>query len=313
MSSNLGKKLLFSNLSYKTTEQTLMHYFSTYGPIEELYLYKDDQDQSLRKGFIIYKEINSINNLMSKRPHFIDNRQIHIHRAIPNQCRNTNNISEYIGTNLTVNEIFISRLCSGEKREMFINYFQSYGNIIDCRVINSYSQNSKQTGYGFIRFADYDSVDQIILSRPHVINSKFYHVRKCIPREYNYIISSIKPLSQNKPMWRHFSFGLINMKTHEVIYPSVPTLRKHESPPNDFTIIDPLLTTVTVDKTPTNKKPTNGFELIASRSLSSSSISLVNSTTDDFTPLASPLYSTAIAYSSPITMDNEDKKIYDLI
>ncbi|CAF2417103.1 unnamed protein product [Rotaria sp. Silwood2] len=313
MSSNLGKKLLFSNLSYKTTEQTLMHYFSTYGPIEELYLYKDDQDQSLRKGFIIYKEINSINNLMSKRPHFIDNRQIHIHRAIPNQCRNTNNISEYIGTNLTVNEIFISRLCSGEKREMFINYFQSYGNIIDCRVINSYSQNSKQTGYGFIRFADYDSVDQIILSRPHVINSKFYHVRKCIPREYNYIISSIKPLSQNKPMWRHFSFGLINMKTHEVIYPSVPTLRKHESPPNDFTIIDPLLTTVTVDKTPTNKKSTNGFELIASRSLSSSSISLVNSTTDDFTPLASPLYSTAIAYSSPITMDNEDKKIYDLI
>jgi len=164
MSSNLGKKLLFSNLSYKTTEQILINYFSIYGFIEEFYLYKDDQDQSLRKGFIVYKDIRSVNNLMLKRPHFIDNRQIHIQRSIPNPCRNTNyNISEQLGINLTVNEIFISRLCSGETREMFINYFQSYGNIIDCRVFNSYSQNSKQTGYAFIRFTDYDSVGKEIL------------------------------------------------------------------------------------------------------------------------------------------------------
>jgi len=160
MSSNISRKLLFSNLSYKTTEDILINYFSMYGSIEEFYLYKDDQDQSLRKGFIIYKDLNSINNLMLKRPHFIDNRQIHIQRSISNQYRNNNNnnISEQLGINLTVNEIFISRLCSGEKREMFINYFQSYGNIIDCRVFNSYSQNSKQTGYAFIRFTDYDTV-----------------------------------------------------------------------------------------------------------------------------------------------------------
>ena len=164
MSINHGKKLFFSNLSYKTTEQILINYFSIYGSIEELNLLKDDQDQSLRKGFIIYKNINSVNNLMLKRPHFIDNRQIHIHRAIPNQYRyyNNNNLSEYLGLNLTVNEIFISRLCSGERREMFINYFQSYGNIIDCRVFNSRSQNSKQTGYAFVRFMDYDSVGKNI-------------------------------------------------------------------------------------------------------------------------------------------------------
>jgi RNA recognition motif-containing protein len=163
MSLNLSRKLLFSNLSYKTTEQILINYFSIYGFIEELYLYKDDQDQSLRKGFIIYKDIYSVNNFMLKRPHFIDQRQIHIQRSIPNQCRNNNNnISEQLGINLTVNEIFISRLCSGEKREIFINYFQSYGNIIDCRVFNSYSQNSKQTGYAFVRFTDYDSVGKKI-------------------------------------------------------------------------------------------------------------------------------------------------------
>jgi RNA recognition motif-containing protein len=162
MSSHIGTKLLFSNLSYKTTEQILLNYFSIYGSIKELYLYKDDQDQSLRKGFVIYTDINSVNNLMAKRPHFIDNRQIHICRSIPNQYKNNNNLSEYLGMNLTVNEIFISRLSSGEKRETFINYFQCFGNIMDCRVFNSYSQNYKQTGYAFIRFSDYDSVGKYI-------------------------------------------------------------------------------------------------------------------------------------------------------
>ncbi len=159
MSSNSNKKLRFSNLSYQTTEETLIKYFSTYGFIEEIELYKDDQNQSLRKGFLIYQDISSVNNLMLKRPHFIDNRQIHIQRFIPNEYRNnSNNLSEQLGMNLTVNEIFISRLYSGEQREMFMNYFQAYGNIIDCRVFNSYSQNFKQTGYAFVRFTDYDSV-----------------------------------------------------------------------------------------------------------------------------------------------------------
>ena len=56
-----------------------------------------------------------------------------------------------------------------------------------------------------------------------LINSKYYHVRKSIPREYNYIISSIKPISLNKPLWRHYAFGLINMRTQEIIYPTLST------------------------------------------------------------------------------------------
>ena len=79
-----------------------------------------------------------------------------------------------------------------------------------------------------------------------------------------------------------------------------------QSPLNDFTFIDPPVLTVSVDRTPIKKSLTNEFEIITTNSLSSSSISIVN-LTDDFTPLASPLYSTAIAYS-PTTVDNEDKK-----
>lgn len=156
---NVDKQVQFSNLSYKTTEQTLINYFSNYGPIENLFLYKDDQEQSLRKGLLIYKDTNSVNNLMFKRPHIIDNREIFLQRQMPiNPNLNSNYLSEYLGINLTVKEIFISRLCSGETKDLFINYFQRFGKINDCRVFNSYSQNPKQMGYAFLRFDDYDSV-----------------------------------------------------------------------------------------------------------------------------------------------------------
>lgn len=155
---NFSRKLLFSDLSYKTDEQSLLNYFSPFGSIEELCLEKDDQDQSLRNGFLTFTDVQSIDHLMSKRPHLIDNRFIHIQRFIPTQCINMNNMSEYIGVNLAVNEVFINRLCSGETREMFMDYFQSFGHVVDCRVYHSSSMNSKQTGYAFLRFTDYDSV-----------------------------------------------------------------------------------------------------------------------------------------------------------
>ena len=220
MSSIFGRKVLFSNLSYKTTETKLVDYFSTYGTIEELNLDKDDQAQSLRQGFLVYKDLQSIDKLMFNRPHSIDNRQIHIQRSI-NQQHNQNHF-EQLANQLTVYEIFINRLYSNEKRQMFINYFQRFGSIVDCRVIHSYSNsNVRQPGYAFIRFHDYDTVDRIILSKPHLIQSKYYHIRKSIPIEYNYILSSIKPLSQHKPIWQYYSLGLIHMKTHEIIYPTI--------------------------------------------------------------------------------------------
>jgi RNA recognition motif-containing protein len=151
MSSMTNRKLLFSNLSYRTNDNTLINYFSQFGSIEHLYLYKDDQEQSLRQGFVIYKEVHAIEHVMCKRPHTIDNRTIHLHRSIPDHCINTKNMSEYLGIHLYANET----------RDMFINYFQAYGNIVDCRVYHTSSMNSKATGYAFVRFHDYDSVGKI--------------------------------------------------------------------------------------------------------------------------------------------------------
>ena len=159
MPNDIRKQIQFSNLSYKTTEQTLLSYFSTYGPIDQLVLHKDDQDQSLRKGLLIYPNVQSSDDLMSKRPHLIDKRQVFLQRAMPtNASASRQCLSEILGINLAVNELFINRLYSGETKNMFINYFQQFGTITDCRVLNSRSQNRKQMGFAFLRFDDYDSI-----------------------------------------------------------------------------------------------------------------------------------------------------------
>ena len=170
MSSQVGKKLLVSNLSYRTTEEKLFQYFSCYGRIEELQLDRDDQDQSLRRGFLIYEEIGSMNEVMFHRPHWIDQRSIHLQRAIPEEFRM--NLSERLGMNLSVNEIFISRLSSGEQVQMFRNYFQSFGHIIHCRVFHS----SRQSGYAFVRFKDYDSVGRRQSDKQRFLSMKFISI-----------------------------------------------------------------------------------------------------------------------------------------
>lgn len=291
MIKSIENRVDFSNLSYLTNETTLKTYFLSFGSIERLILFRDDQSQSLRKGYLIYTDQKSVNDLMGKRPHKIDQRQIFLQRSIPtsilSSMRNVS-LSDSLANQLTVNEIFPSRLSRGDRREMFLNYFQRFGRIVDCRMFNNSSSNSKQSGFAFVRFDDYDSVDQVILSRPHYINSKFYPVRKCIPRQYSYIISSVKPLSSNKPIWRHYALGLIDMQTETILYPSRV---------NSIVQSNDRSERITAAETERNSSPTNDFEFVNTASSMTSSISIVNSIHEDFTPIASPIYSTAIAYS----------------
>jgi len=81
------------------------------------------------------------------------------------------------------------------------------------------------------------------------------------------------------------------MQTQTITYPSLPRCVTHTVPTIQYNKQQ------TSNEMPSLKKsPTYEFELITPSSLSSS-ISIVNSIVDDFTPLPSPLYSTAIAYS----------------
>lgn len=164
MSIKSNSRIEFSNLSYKSDETTLNKYFSRYGQIEKLILFRDDQDQSLREGFFIYKNSESVDELMNERPHSIDARQIFVRRSIPNKNSSSFNL-DAISSQLVVKELFISRLLFAESKEFFVKYFQRFGKIVDCRVFHFSSSNRNKSGYGFVRFDDYDSVGEFLMNK----------------------------------------------------------------------------------------------------------------------------------------------------
>ena len=334
MPTRAPNRLDFSNLSYKTTEQTLLNFFAQYGRIEKLILYRDDQDQSLREGFVVYTELHSVNQLMSKRPHSIDQRTIFLQRNIASSLTSTTSscMSDYLGAHLTVNEIFISRLCSGETRETFVNYFQRFGMIRHCRVFNSTARNPKQMGYAFVSFADYDSVGklhcfsldqwkrhlpiQIRSFSLDLISSSHDSIKSA-----NVFHENITTSSHRLSHWASINrFGVIMPSDWSTctlkpsLIPRDRTASLARCQPlskwsRSFTAFvepsnrsnsryDPTASSKEISLGATvTKSPTNDFELITAASSLSSSISIVNSSGDDFTPLSSPLYCTAIAYS----------------
>lgn len=112
-------------------------------------------------------------------------------------------------------------------------------------------------------------LDQIILSRPHRINFQWYPIRKCIPREYHYIMSSIKPISPQKLNWQTYSLGLINMKTFEIIDPFLTNPhRKATSHIKQFPTPNESI----------KSSSSHEFDIITNKSFSSSSISIIHST-----------------------------------
>ncbi len=99
---------------------------------------------------------------------------------------------------LTVKKIFIGGIRDGIDEDSLRKYFETYGNINDCLVMHD--KNGKARGFAFIEFdgkeishvsslitillnLDYDSVDKVILARPHTIGKYRIDVKKAVPKD----------------------------------------------------------------------------------------------------------------------------------
>ncbi|CAF0805260.1 unnamed protein product [Didymodactylos carnosus] len=215
-----NKKLIFTNLSVKTTDDSLKTYLLKYGDIIDCLINKDNEGNSLYTGFVTYQSTTSVDRVMLSRPHLIDSKIVKVHRAMPEQGDGDCSI------HLQVYEIFISGIRKSETSEMFKTYFSHYGHVVKCQLMN-YRNNSNRA-FGFLSFNDTDCVDKVILERPHVIQKRHYHVRKSIPKHYSYIISYVKPVSSYNQYWNYFGYGLINLNDSNMNIND--TLLQHQLP-----------------------------------------------------------------------------------
>ncbi|CAF1423845.1 unnamed protein product [Rotaria sordida] len=173
------RKLFIGGLSFKTTDETLKEYVTKFGEVSDSLVMKDQNGQSRCFGFVTFTDPQTIDEFMKQRPHTLDGRQIDPKRAMPREEANNDEV------HLTVKKIFIGGIRDGLNEDALRTYFEKFGHVNDCFIMHD--KDGKTRGFAFLEFDDFDSVDKVILSRPHIIGEYHVDVKKAVPKDQRQI------------------------------------------------------------------------------------------------------------------------------
>ena len=103
----------------------------------------------------------------------------------PPRRNNNNNSSQGPNGNLEPEQFrkcFIGGLSYTTTSEVFKEYFSKFGELVDFVVMKD-NQTGKPKGFGFVTFAHSSMVDELMKSRPHVIDGRTVEPKRATPRE----------------------------------------------------------------------------------------------------------------------------------
>ncbi|CAH8519315.1 unnamed protein product [Dicrocoelium dendriticum] len=170
------KKLFVGGLSPKTNEESLRSYYSQWGEITDVVVMKDPRSNKSRGfGFVTFKEAASVDKAQADRPHKLDGKDVDSKRAMPREETSPE-------VHAAVKKIFVGGLKKEVTNDDLAEYFGKFGNVTDAQIVIAKDTNTSR-GFAFVTFDDTDSVDKIILARPHTICGHKADVRKALSRE----------------------------------------------------------------------------------------------------------------------------------
>ncbi|KAI3380840.1 hypothetical protein SNEBB_002363 [Seison nebaliae] len=174
------RKVFIGGLNFRTDDNTLRSHFEKYGSLVDCVVMKDSHTKRSRGfGFVTYSRSTMVDALMKSRPHIIDGREVEPKRAMPREESGRPEVQ------MTVKKLFIGGIKEGISEEDLRQYFNQYGEILDC-VLMTDKETRKPRGFGFVTYSDYDPVDKIILEKHHRIKSIDLDVKKAIPKDMPY-------------------------------------------------------------------------------------------------------------------------------
>lgn len=79
-------------------------------------------------------------------------------------------------------KVFIGGLSFKTDDEAFKNYFSKFGELLDYVVMKD-KESGKSRGFGFVTYASSSQVDDLMRSRPHIIDGRQVETKRATPRE----------------------------------------------------------------------------------------------------------------------------------
>lgn len=170
------RKLFIGSLSFDTTDEGMREYFKQFGDVLDCIVMKDPKTKRSRGfGFITFRTVSMVDEVMERRPHKLDGRTVTPKRAVSRED------SEKPGAHATVKKIFVGGIKDDTEEEHLKNYFVKFGRIELVEVMED-RETKKKRGFAFVTFADHDPVDKIVASTYHTINNHNCNVRKALPK-----------------------------------------------------------------------------------------------------------------------------------
>lgn len=172
-----SRKLFIGGMSLETTDESLTKYFEKYGNVVDSVVIKDkNSDRSKGFGFVTYQTEEEADACMAERPHFLDERQIDVKRAVSREE------SSKPGAHVQVKKIFIGGIRDSIDEASLQQYFSEYGKIVECKVPFD-NEQQRPKGFAFVTFDDFDPVDKLVAKRHHSINGVKCEVKKALSKQ----------------------------------------------------------------------------------------------------------------------------------
>ena len=172
--------LYVGNLSPDVRRKELCEYLEQFDQVDQCCIFEANFRRWNRFAFVLMRTPDSINRLMTTRPHFLDNRRfvhlqrisndlgicsrLHLKRALPEQC--SNKIEHFFTT-----ENVIIQFKTFENQEInqpdfneenIRSYFQTYGTIVNLYLLKNHRCVIEYNDYG--KIPTFSSIGSISLA-----------------------------------------------------------------------------------------------------------------------------------------------------
>ncbi|KAJ7535875.1 hypothetical protein O6H91_12G049300 [Diphasiastrum complanatum] len=166
-----NRKLVVLGIPWDADTEALREYMSKFGELDDVIVMKD-RATGRSRGFG-YVTFTSPESKVASTQHTLNGRPLDVKVATPKE--------EMKPPSKKITRVFVARIPPSVTDEMFRNYFQKYGTIIDAYMPKDHVSKAHR-GIGFVTYDDSESVDKL-MSETHEMAGSTIAVDRATPKE----------------------------------------------------------------------------------------------------------------------------------
>lgn len=174
-------KVFIGGLSWATDDAKLRSYFENFGSVVEAFVSYDKYTGRPRGfGFVVFESPEVVKKVIESK-HTIDKRDVECKIAVPKEEVPTPAAGADASTK--TRKIFVGGLAPTVDDQVLRQYFEQFGAVEDAVVMYDHD-NKRPRGFGFITFAEDESVDKVFASGAmQNIHDKQIEIKPAVPRD----------------------------------------------------------------------------------------------------------------------------------